>query len=139
MLNTCLVKYTDEENRILAEDFLTSSQTSRPLPEDYAMRGLMWVQEYFSSNCFKNEEIDDPETLLVLDKTKSKYPPGYLLRSRSINTYKRYRWQWEYSCYENKDLMNGSTFSGAWREKPGRRLIKASPVSGVKNTHWDLS
>ncbi|KAK4206116.1 hypothetical protein QBC37DRAFT_301453 [Rhypophila decipiens] len=33
----------------------------RPLPEDYAMRGLLWVDKYFPDGWFSNDKIDDDE------------------------------------------------------------------------------
>ncbi|KAM7209737.1 EST/SMG-like protein 1 [Naviculisporaceae sp. PSN 640] len=36
-------------------------QLPRPLPEDYAMRGLLWVDRYFPDGWFSNDKIDDDE------------------------------------------------------------------------------
>lgn len=33
----------------------------RPLPEDFAMKGLLWVDKYFPNDWFSNEKIDDDE------------------------------------------------------------------------------
>jgi hypothetical protein len=33
----------------------------RPLPEDFAMRGLLWVERYFPVDWFSNDKIDDDE------------------------------------------------------------------------------
>lgn len=34
---------------------------SRPLPEDYAMRGLLWVDGYLVNSLFENAEVDDED------------------------------------------------------------------------------
>src|SRR4051812_5965173 len=31
----------------------------RPLPEDYAMRGLLWAEKYYPSGWFSNDNIED--------------------------------------------------------------------------------
>ncbi|KAM7217358.1 EST/SMG-like protein 1 [Rhypophila decipiens] len=36
-------------------------QLPRHLPEDYAMRGLLWVDKYFPDGWFSNDKIDDDE------------------------------------------------------------------------------
>ncbi|KAK0737508.1 hypothetical protein B0T21DRAFT_383465 [Apiosordaria backusii] len=40
---------------------LPRSESQRPLPEDYAMRGLAWADRVSPSDCFSNEKIDDDE------------------------------------------------------------------------------
>ncbi|KAK0671232.1 hypothetical protein QBC41DRAFT_60679 [Cercophora samala] len=40
---------------------LPKSESQRPLPEDYAMRGLAWADRVSPSDCFSNEKIDDDE------------------------------------------------------------------------------
>lgn len=41
-------------------------QLFRPLPEDYAMRGLLWVDRYFPEGWFSNDKIDDDEKYFEL-------------------------------------------------------------------------
>ncbi|KAI1337204.1 hypothetical protein F5Y15DRAFT_164368 [Xylariaceae sp. FL0016] len=36
----------------------------RPLPEDFAMRGLLWVTDYYPEDWYSNEKIDDDEKYL---------------------------------------------------------------------------
>ncbi|KAK8139948.1 hypothetical protein PG984_000014 [Apiospora sp. TS-2023a] len=36
-------------------------QLPRPLPEDFALRGLLWADKYFPSDWFSNDKIDDDE------------------------------------------------------------------------------
>lgn len=33
----------------------------RPLPEDYAMKGLLWIENYFPAEWFSNDKIEDDE------------------------------------------------------------------------------
>ncbi|KAI2605255.1 uncharacterized protein GGS25DRAFT_524775 [Hypoxylon fragiforme] len=35
--------------------------TPRPLPEDFAMKGLVWVAKYFPTDWYSNDKIDDDE------------------------------------------------------------------------------
>ena len=60
MLNTLLVSYD------LASDFIESNTFPlpekdyiRPLPEDFALRGLLWAEDYFPTDWFHNEKIDE--------------------------------------------------------------------------------
>ncbi|KAK4200579.1 hypothetical protein QBC40DRAFT_68843 [Triangularia verruculosa] len=45
----------------IEESALPKSESQRPLPEDYAMRGLAWADRVSPSDCFSNEKIDDDE------------------------------------------------------------------------------
>ncbi|CRK25934.1 hypothetical protein BN1708_014366 [Verticillium longisporum] len=36
-------------------------ESPRPLPEDFAMRGMIWTNTYFPSKWFSNDKIDDDE------------------------------------------------------------------------------
>ncbi|KAK0627061.1 hypothetical protein B0T14DRAFT_407543, partial [Immersiella caudata] len=48
--------------RIESEDFPHPKDDSPwPLPEDYSMRGLVWVANYYPKTWFDNEKIDDDE------------------------------------------------------------------------------
>lgn len=37
------------------------ASTPRPLPDDYALRGLIWTEQYFPAGWFTNDKIDDDE------------------------------------------------------------------------------
>ncbi|KAK3335454.1 hypothetical protein B0T19DRAFT_9206 [Cercophora scortea] len=62
MLNTFLGS-CDSHSRFESQRFPQSenAELQRPLPEDYAMRGLLWVDKYFPSDWFSNDKIDDDE------------------------------------------------------------------------------
>ncbi|KAI1314510.1 hypothetical protein F5Y16DRAFT_249736, partial [Xylariaceae sp. FL0255] len=61
MLNTLLASCQDF-NRIKSEKFPRGNDDPpRPLPEDYALRGLTWVENVFPPDWFSNEKIDDDE------------------------------------------------------------------------------
>jgi hypothetical protein len=40
---------------------LSKDEAPRPLPEDYALRGLPWAEKYFPSDWFSNDKIEDEE------------------------------------------------------------------------------
>ena len=61
MLNTLIVSYSATE-RIESEEFpLPEKDDKRPFPEDFAMRGLLWAENYFPEAWFTNEKVDEEE------------------------------------------------------------------------------
>lgn len=67
MLNTFLDSYTTYsriEGEVLPEP--EKGDSHRPLPEDYAMRGLLWTDRYFPDNFFSYEPQDDDEKYMEL-------------------------------------------------------------------------
>ncbi|KAI0172886.1 hypothetical protein GGR52DRAFT_580520 [Hypoxylon sp. FL1284] len=52
-----------EHDRIQDEQFPRQEKelAPRPLPEDFAMKGLLWVDKYFPLDWFSNDKIDDDE------------------------------------------------------------------------------
>lgn len=62
LLNSLLQSYR-EYNRLHSDDFPRQAKevAPRPLPEDFAMKGLVWVDKYFPNNWFSNGKIDDDE------------------------------------------------------------------------------
>ncbi|RYO79196.1 hypothetical protein DL766_006947 [Monosporascus sp. MC13-8B] len=62
MLNSLLLSYR-EYGRILSDKFPRQHEepAPRPLPEDFAMKGLPWVEGYFPNDWFSNEKIDYDE------------------------------------------------------------------------------
>jgi hypothetical protein len=58
-LNT-LLESVEEHSAIEAEAFPTFENT-RPLPEDYAMRGLLWSDRYYPDKYFIEDKTDDDE------------------------------------------------------------------------------
>ncbi|OTA99254.1 hypothetical protein M426DRAFT_27666 [Hypoxylon sp. CI-4A] len=61
-LNSLLLSYRDH-HRIHDESFPRQDKelAPRPLPEDFAMKGLVWVDKYFPVDWFSNDKIDDDE------------------------------------------------------------------------------
>ncbi|CZT10528.1 uncharacterized protein RAG0_14969 [Rhynchosporium agropyri] len=64
MLNTLLALYPTHA-RIESTEFpLPARGDSRPFPEDFAMRGLLWADGYYPESWFANDKIDDAEKYL---------------------------------------------------------------------------
>lgn len=67
MLNALLS--STENIRFESSEFPSSAGTredSRPLPEDYAMRGLVWTEGYFPDSWFTSKRVDDEERYLEI-------------------------------------------------------------------------
>ncbi|WAO85605.1 EST1-DNA-bind domain-containing protein [Fusarium falciforme] len=66
MLNSQLVSL--EANYEVHSDFRLpeKGQLPRPLPEDFAMRGLIYSEDYFPHEWFKNDKIDEDEKYFEL-------------------------------------------------------------------------
>jgi len=60
LLNT-LVSSTQESKYEQLQFPHSEEGPPRPLPEDYAMRGLLWVDQYLPSEWFSNDKIEDDE------------------------------------------------------------------------------
>ncbi|KAI1259533.1 hypothetical protein F5Y18DRAFT_293654 [Xylariaceae sp. FL1019] len=61
ILNSLLISYQDY-NRIKSKEFpRESGDAPRPLPEDFALKGLLWVEHYYPTGWFSNDKIDDDE------------------------------------------------------------------------------
>ena len=55
--------------RFVSSEFIrpmVCGEMRRPLPEDYAMRGLIWAANYFPSDWVSNDEVDDDEKYFEL-------------------------------------------------------------------------
>ena len=60
-MNALLLSYRDYE-AMLSEEFPRLAEESpRPLPEDFAMRGLLWTETYFPPNWFSHQEFSDEQ------------------------------------------------------------------------------
>lgn len=61
-LNSLLLSYR-EHHRIQDDQFPRQDKefAPRPLPEDFATKGLVWVDKYFPNDWFSNDKIDDDE------------------------------------------------------------------------------
>jgi hypothetical protein len=65
MLNSLLVSC--EAGYEVHSDFRRPErELPRPLPEDFAMRGLIYSEDYFPSDWFKNDKIDEDEKYFEL-------------------------------------------------------------------------
>ena len=61
MLNTLLASY-GAPTRIENVEFPKPEKDDvRPFPEDFAVRGLLWTENYFPKDHFSNEKIDEEE------------------------------------------------------------------------------
>ncbi|KAK0632258.1 hypothetical protein B0T14DRAFT_559970 [Immersiella caudata] len=62
LLNT-LLSSCQSYTRIESDDFPhpEKDDSPRPLPEDYAMRGLVWIANYYPKTWFDNDKIEDDE------------------------------------------------------------------------------
>ncbi|KAI8624902.1 hypothetical protein F5Y19DRAFT_467453 [Xylariaceae sp. FL1651] len=61
MLNSLLLSYRDYD-RLRSDEFpRESNDPPRPLPEDFALKGLLFVDQYYPADWFSNEKIDDDE------------------------------------------------------------------------------
>ena len=58
MLNTLLPSY-ETANRAEKKSFPRPDKVmARPFPEDFALRGLLWTEDYFPGECFTNGKMD---------------------------------------------------------------------------------
>lgn len=61
MLNTLLAT-SGKSSRIESNTFpIPEKDDARPFPEDFAMRGLLWADNYYPETWFTNEKIDEEE------------------------------------------------------------------------------
>ncbi|KAH7016438.1 uncharacterized protein B0I36DRAFT_254618, partial [Microdochium trichocladiopsis] len=61
-LNSMLLSYRTHE-RLQSKEFPLPAgrATPRPLPEDFAMKGLTWTSNYYPDDFFSDDKIDDDE------------------------------------------------------------------------------
>jgi len=64
MLNTLLAPYRTPARIERSEFPLPLKDDVRPFTEDFAMRDLLWADDYFPEKWFSNEKIDDEEKYL---------------------------------------------------------------------------
>ncbi|KAH7037622.1 uncharacterized protein B0I36DRAFT_237003, partial [Microdochium trichocladiopsis] len=62
LLNSMLLSYRTHE-RLQSKEFPLPAgrATPRPLPEDFAMKGLTWTTNYYPDDFFSDDKIDDDE------------------------------------------------------------------------------
>jgi hypothetical protein len=63
LLGSCEPGYKVQSHTML----LDSDQLTRPLPEDFAMRGLLYAEGYLPQKRFRNDRIDDDERYFELE------------------------------------------------------------------------
>ena len=67
LLNSLLLSYREYEKIERSDEFPRPvKQLPRPLPEDFALRGLLWAEKYFPSDWFSNDKFDDDEKYFEL-------------------------------------------------------------------------
>ncbi|KZL88176.1 hypothetical protein CI238_13333 [Colletotrichum incanum] len=72
MLNT-LLKECPSVDRVESEDFpRPDKETPRPLPEDFAQRGLLWVDKYYPDDWFSSKVDDDEKYFEVASMTEER-------------------------------------------------------------------
>ncbi|RMJ03714.1 hypothetical protein CDV36_014758 [Fusarium kuroshium] len=86
MLNSLLVSCAADYE--IHSDFRLPErgQTPRPLPEDFAMRGLIYAEDYFPDEWFKNHKIDEDETYFELGSMAEERKDRILSLGRAIAT-----------------------------------------------------
>lgn len=86
MLNSQLVSC--EADHEVHSDFRLpeKGQLPRPLPEDFAMRGLIYAEDYFPNEWFKNDKIDEDEKYFELASMVEERRDRILTLGRKIAT-----------------------------------------------------
>ena len=66
ILNYLVSSSTEATSIVDSENFpgAVEINTPRPLPEDYAMRGLVYTEEYYSTSWFENDMFEEDEKFL---------------------------------------------------------------------------
>ncbi|KAI9046980.1 hypothetical protein LZ554_009055 [Drepanopeziza brunnea f. sp. 'monogermtubi'] len=97
MLNTILAPYSTPA-RIESSEFPgpIKDDDIRPFPEDFAMRGLLWAENYYPEKWFTNDKIDDAEKYLEVASMTDDLPMGKLrcsydlwLHTQTVQTFNK--------------------------------------------------
>ncbi|EWZ78025.1 hypothetical protein FOWG_17646 [Fusarium oxysporum f. sp. lycopersici MN25] len=90
LLGSCEPGYEIQSHFRLAR----KNQLPRPLPEDFAMRGLIYSEAYFPNDWFQNDSIDDDERYFELpsasEERSEAYFPNDWFQNDSIDDDERY-------------------------------------------------
>ena len=86
MLLNYLLRTCEVPPRIDSKEFPgpEKNESPHPLPEDYAMRGLIYAEDYFPTNWFDNQKIDEDEKYFEPGSTVGKRRERILWIGRRI-------------------------------------------------------
>jgi len=72
-------------DRIENSEFpLPEKDDVRPFPKDFAIRGLLWTDNYFPESCFTTQNMDEEEIFPKSDHTIIRHVTSYLARAASV-------------------------------------------------------
>ncbi|KAI3326906.1 hypothetical protein HD806DRAFT_519984 [Xylariaceae sp. AK1471] len=71
LLLNSLIDTSEDHDRIRSDEFpRESNDPPRPVPEDFALKGLLFVDQYYPSDWFSNDKIDDDEKYFEMPSMK---------------------------------------------------------------------
>lgn len=92
LLNSLLLSYRNYE-RINSSEFpQPENEVPRPLPEDFAMKGLLWVDRYYPTDFFRNDKIDDDEKYFEVASMTEERIERILWLACRMTTYSNNKW-----------------------------------------------
>ena len=152
MLNYLLLS-CDFSPRIESDDFPRSEKDElpRPLPEDFAMRGLLYAEDYFPKNWFSNDKIDEDEKYFELASMVDERKERILWLGRMIaSTGKWLTWDAnarEFSVVgrydvevENTPLTSEDSTPKPKRTEPAKEKdIELLPDAGKQGVHRSIN
>lgn len=131
MLNTLIADNEVAFSRIEADKFPTppESAKSRPLPEDFAMRGLLWADQYFPSDWFDPSKVDDDEEYLKVSSMAQERKErilwlGRQLLKRGRTAFDFVRDKMEVECRDRDDSNERTAWTWPW--------LRSSAVSKLR-------
>lgn len=138
LLNSLLLSYRDYERIHHAQIPRPEKESPRPLPEDFAMKGLLWVDDYFPADWFANDKVDDDEKYFevasMTDERKERilWLGVALAKSGKWLVYDERMHQFSVAAQFEKDWMAAATTdSGA---DAARSAVSSSRLATVDDT-----